>query len=146
MRGLMRFAGVMGPLSSLFDFLTFGALLFAFHASPAEFRTAWFLESMATQILVIFVIRTNGRPWRDLPRIPLAASSLLALVVAIALPFSPIGGWFGFETPPTPVIIGIGAIVIAYLVSAELSKSLAVKPQLRARRALQAMAGKGLLR
>lgn len=65
MGGLMRFAGVMGPLSSLFDFLTFGVLLFVFHASPAEFRTAWFLESMATQILVIFVIRTNGRPWRD---------------------------------------------------------------------------------
>jgi Mg2+-importing ATPase len=146
MRGLMRFAGVMGPLSSLFDFLTFGALLFAFHASPAEFRTAWFLESMATQILVIFVIRTNGRPWRDLPRIPLAASSLLALVVAMALPFSPIGGWFGFETPPTPVIVGIGAIVIAYLVSAELLKSLAVKPQLRTRRALRAMARKGSLR
>jgi Mg2+-importing ATPase len=143
MRGLMRFAGVMGPLSSLFDFLTFGALVFAFRASPPEFRTAWFLESMATQILVIFVIRTNGRPWRDLPRIPLAASSLVALVGAMALPFSPIGGWFGFETPPIPVLVGIGAIVIAYLVSAELLKSLAVKPQLRTRRALQVMASKG---
>ena len=62
MRGLMRFAGIMGPLSSLFDLLTFAALLLIFHASPAEFRTAWFLESMATQILVIFIIRTNGRP------------------------------------------------------------------------------------
>ena len=144
MRGLMRFAGVMGPLSSLFDFLTFGALLFAFHASPSEFRTAWFVESMATQILVIFVIRTNGRPWRDLPSFPLAASSLVALIVAMALPFSPIGGWFGFETPSTPVLVGIGAIVIAYLVSAELLKSLAVKPQHRTRRTLLMTARKDI--
>ena len=67
MRGLMRFAAIMGPLSSLFDLLTFGGLVFIFHASPTEFRTDWFLESMATQILVIFIIRTNGRPWKDLP-------------------------------------------------------------------------------
>src|SRR5260370_19109947 len=66
MRGLLRFAAIMGPLSSLFDFLTFGALVFVFEAAPEEFRTAWFLESMATQILVIFIIRTNGRPWHNL--------------------------------------------------------------------------------
>ena len=65
MRGLIRFAAIMGPLSSVFDFLTFGALLFLFRAAPAEFQTAWFLESMATQILVIFIIRTNGRPWQE---------------------------------------------------------------------------------
>ncbi|SHK21854.1 Mg2+-importing ATPase [Roseomonas rosea] len=127
MGGLMRFAGVMGPLSSLFDFLTFGVLLFVFHASPAEFRTAWFLESMATQILVIFIIRTNGRPWKDFPRPALAASSLVALVVAMALQFTPVGSWFGFEAPPAMVLFGIGAIIIAYLVSAEMLKPLAIK-------------------
>ena len=78
----------------------------------------------------------NSRPWRDLPSFPLAASSLVALIVAMALPFSPIGAWFGFETPPTPVLVGISAIVIAYLVSAEVLKSLAVKPQPRTRRTL----------
>jgi Mg2+-importing ATPase len=81
----------MGPLSSLFDFLTFGVLVFVFNASPVEFRTTWFLESMATQILVIFIIRTNGRPWRDLPRPALAASSLVALGIAMVL-FTPVGG------------------------------------------------------
>ena len=125
MRGLMRFAGIMGPLSSLFDFLTFGALLFLFHASPGEFRTAWFLESMATQILVIFIIRTNGSPWRDLPRPALAASSLVALVVAMALPFTPMGLWFGFEAPSGIVLASIAGVVVAYLVAAELLKSLA---------------------
>lgn len=126
-RGLLRFAGVMGPLSSLFDFLTFGALLFVLQASPAEFRTAWFLESMATQILVIFVIRTNGRPWRDLPSPALAASSLAALAAAMVLPFTTLGAWFGFERPPAIMLAGIGIIVVAYLVSAELLKPLAVR-------------------
>jgi Mg2+-importing ATPase len=127
MSGLMRFAGVMGPLSSLFDFLTFGVLLFVFHASPVEFRTAWFLESMATQILVIFVIRTNGRPWWDWPRPALVMSSLAALVIAMALPFTPMGTWFGFEAPPAIMLAGIGLVVVAYLVSAELLKPLVIK-------------------
>jgi P-type Mg2+ transporter len=126
MSGLIRFAAIMGPLSSLFDFLTFGVLVFVFNASPAEFRTTWFLESMATQILVIFIIRTNGRPWQDLPRPALAASSLVALIVAMVLPFTPVGGWFGFEAPPLAMLVGTGIIVIVYLVSAELLKPLAV--------------------
>ena len=104
MRGLMRFAGVMGPLSS--------AVRPADLRRPAaassmprrtEFRTAWFLESMATQILVIFIIRTNGRPWSDRPHPALTMSSLVALAVAMIVPFSPIGGWFGFQAPPLDV-------------------------------------------
>jgi Mg2+-importing ATPase len=127
MGSLMRFAAIMGPLSSLFDFLTFGVLLFVFNASPAEFRTTWFLESMATQILVIFIIRTNGRPWQDFPHPALAASSLAAFAVAMVLPFTPLGTWFGFETPPILMLAGTGIIVIVYLVSAELLKRWAIK-------------------
>jgi Mg2+-importing ATPase len=126
MRGLIRFAAVMGPLSSLFDFLTFGALLLIFHASPAEFRTTWFLESMATQILVIFIIRTNGRPWRDFPSPTLAASSLVALLGAMALPFTPLGAWFDFEVPPLPTLLGTSFIVVMYLVSSEFLKPWAI--------------------
>jgi Mg2+-importing ATPase len=126
-RGLIRFAAIMGPMSSLFDFLTFATLLFFFKASPAEFQTAWFLESMATQILVIFVIRTNGRPWRDLPNPALTASSLIALGVAMALPFTPAGSWFGFEVPPPLMLAGIGLVVVVYLISAELLKHWAIR-------------------
>ena len=126
MKGLIRFAAVMGPLSSLFDFLTFGVLLLAFKALPAEFQTAWFMESMATQILVIFLIRTNGRPWRDLPHPVLVASTLVALLVAMALPFTPAGAWFGFHAPPLPMLAAIGAIVGAYLVAVELLKPLVI--------------------
>ena len=126
MKALIRFAAVMGPVSSLFDFLTFGTLLYLFKASATQFQTAWFLESMATQILVIFIIRTNGRPWADLPHPGLAASSLVALIVAMAVPFTPVGGWFGFQAPPLAMLAAISAIVMAYLLTAELLKPFAL--------------------
>ena len=131
MRGLLRFAAVMGPLSSLFDFLTFGALVFLFNASPEQFRTTWFLESMATQILVIFIIRTNGRPWNSLPHPVLTASSLSALAVAMTLPFTPIAAWFGFVAPPPAMLAGIGLLVVVYLGCAELLKPFAVRSRPR---------------
>ncbi|WP_409334217.1 magnesium-translocating P-type ATPase [Bradyrhizobium manausense] len=127
MSRLVRFAAIMGPLSSVFDFLTFGALLYLFKASPEEFRTAWFVESMATQILVIFVIRTNGRPWRNWPDPVLAASSLIALFAAMVLPFTPLGTWFGFVAPPPIMMAGIALLVVVYLACAELLKPLAIR-------------------
>jgi Mg2+-importing ATPase len=131
MRSLIRFAAIMGPLSSVFDLLTFAALIYIFKASPDEFRTAWFLESMATQILVIFIIRTNGRPWSNRPHPVLTASSLIALVVALALPLTPLGGWFGFVTPPLSILGAIGLLVVSYLACAELIKPFAVRTQNR---------------
>lgn len=127
MKQLLRFAAIMGPLSSLFDFLTFGALLYLFQVTPDEFRTAWFLESMATQILVIFIIRTNGRPWSNRADAMLTTSSLTALVVALIVPFTPAGAWFGFVAPPVTVLATIAVLVGAYLVCAEGLKSLAVR-------------------
>ena len=127
MRGLIRFAAIMGPLSSLFDILTFATLIFIFKATPAQFQTTWFLESMATQILVIFVIRTNGRPWADLPRPALAASSILALIAAMALPFTPLAKWFGFVLASPATLATTFGLVLIYLVSAELLKPWAIK-------------------
>jgi len=127
MRHLIRFAAVMGPLSSLFDLLTFAGLIGLFHVSPPEFRTAWFLESMATQILVIFIIRTNGRPWRNRPSLLLSLSSLGALAVAITLPFTPAARWFGFQSPPWTVSLALIALVTIYLVCAEGLKRFAIR-------------------
>ncbi|EJN11502.1 magnesium-translocating P-type ATPase [Bradyrhizobium sp. YR681] len=131
MTRLVRFAAIMGPLSSVFDFLTFGALLYLFQASPDEFRTAWFVESMATQIFVIFIIRTNGRPWRNWPDPVLSASSLVALLVAMVLPFTPVGTWFGFVTPPPIMMAGIALLVVVYLACAELLKPFAIRAGLK---------------
>jgi P-type Mg2+ transporter len=131
MKRLVRFAAIMGPLSSAFDFLTFGALLYLFKASPDEFRTAWFIESMATQILVIFIIRTNGRPWRNWPDPVLSASSLVALLVAMVMPFTPVGAWFGFVAPPPIMMAGIALLVVVYLACAELLKPFAIRAGLK---------------
>lgn len=124
---LIRFAAIMGPLSSLFDFLTFGALLLLFHATPEQFRTIWFIESMATQILVIFIIRTNARPWQSLPDPMLTASSLIAFVVAMLVPLTPVGSWLGFVAPPSMSLLAIATLVVTYLACAELLKSFALR-------------------
>ncbi|MGE0575165.1 MAG: magnesium-translocating P-type ATPase [Reyranella sp.] len=125
LRALARFAAVMGPLSSAFDLLTFAGLLMLFHVSPEEFRTAWFLESMATQILVIFIIRTSGRPWCDRAHPALIVSSLAALALALTFPLSGVGSWFGFAPPPWPVLVAITLVVCLYLAMAELTKRIA---------------------
>src|SRR5690606_22968497 len=85
MHEVLRFPMVLGPLSSLFDMATFAVLLWGFGAGPEEFRTAWFVESMATQILVIFLIRSAAPAWRSRPHPALVATSLGALAVALLL-------------------------------------------------------------
>jgi Mg2+-importing ATPase len=89
---------------------------------------------MATQILVIFIIRTNDRPWSNRPHPALTVSSLVALAVAMILPFSPAGEWFGFTAPPLHVAFAVGLLVVAYLLAAELLKRLAIGPASRATR------------
>ncbi|TGD97720.1 magnesium-translocating P-type ATPase [Methylobacterium nonmethylotrophicum] len=135
-QALLRFAAVMGPLSSVFDLLTFGVLLLGFGAGPEVFRTAWFLESMATQILVIVVIRTAARPWRDRPGPALAISSLAALAVALALPFTPLGGWLGFAAPAPAILIAVAGITALYLAAAEVVKPWAMKTRALKTRAM----------
>ena len=101
MGAVLRFTLVMGPLSSLFDLATFGILFWGFQATPEAFRTAWFVESMATQVLVIFLIRTAGPAWRAVPPHPaLVATSLGALAVALALALGPLAPVLGFAPLP----------------------------------------------
>jgi Mg2+-importing ATPase len=129
-RALVRFAAVMGPLSSVFDLTTFALLYLGFRATPEAFRTGWFIESIATQMLVVFLIRTQRRAWRDRPGRTLIASTLIAFAAALAISLSPAGRVFTF-VPLPPLMLGvIAAIVIAYLACAELIKpfALAAKP------------------
>ena len=86
---IRNFMVLIGPISSIFDFLTFFVLLRYFHASQAEFHTGWFVESLATQALVLFVIRTFGNPLKSKPSGPLTATVLLIVLVGILIPFSP---------------------------------------------------------
>lgn len=125
---VLRFTLVMGPLSSIFDLATFGILLWGFGATPEEFRTAWFIESMATQVLVIFLIRSHDRPWKaSAPHPALIATSLSALAVALALALGPLAPALGFAPLPGALLAVIAALVVGYLISAEVLKRRAIR-------------------
>src|SRR4030095_5012682 len=79
-RVIRNFMLGIGPISSLYDFLTFAILLWGFHASEALFHTGWFVESLDTQTLALFVIRTAGTPWRSRPSLPLTATTVLIVL------------------------------------------------------------------
>ena len=126
MREVLRFTLVMGPLSSLFDIATFAILRLAYDAPPDVFRTAWFIESMATQILVIFLIRTPRSFWSSRPHPVLTATSLGALALSFFVCLGPAATWLGFATPPGGVLYAILGLVIGYLVIAEAIKGFAL--------------------
>lgn len=125
MKAILRFTLVMGAVSSLFDIATFAVLRQILDAGPDLFRTAWFLESMATQILVIFIIRTHRNMWESQAHPALVVTSLGALAVAFAVTLSPFGAIFGFVRIPAVVVFIIAGIVLVYLVTAEYAKRIA---------------------
>jgi Mg2+-importing ATPase len=122
---IRRFMILFGPISSVFDFLTFGVMVFVFHAGVRLFQSGWFVESLATQTLVIFVIRTRRVPFvRSRPGMLLAAASIACVAVGTAIPFSPLAGWFGFTALPPLYFLVIGLMVAVYLALAEGAKAL----------------------
>jgi Mg2+-importing ATPase len=129
MPGLVRFTAIMGPLSSIFDLATFALLLLVLKVDVASFRAAWFIESMATQILVIFIIRSARPFWKSRPHPGLIIPALLGLSLAMALPFLPFAGLFGFTAPPLAAITLIAALVLCYLAAAEFLKRFALAPR-----------------
>ena len=124
MRFIRNFMLVLGPTSSIFDFLTFGLLLLVFHASESLFQTGWFIESLATQVLVIFVLRTRRNLLRSRPHPLLAITSVIVVVLALLLPHTPLGPWFGFTEPSLVFLLAIGGLVVSYLLLAQAVKHL----------------------
>jgi Mg2+-importing ATPase len=118
---IRRFMFVFGPLSSVFDYATFGVLLLL-RADRALFRTVWFVESVLSAALVIFVLRTRLPLVRSRPSRAMLAVAIAVGLVALFLPFSPIAGLLGFQAPQPSWLLIITAIVAAYLVSAEIAK------------------------
>jgi Mg2+-importing ATPase len=119
MRFIRNFMLVIGPVSSVFDILTFFIMIKFFQAGEALFHTGWFIESMATQVLVIFLIRTRKSPFRSRPNPWLAACSLAVVAVAALLPFTPFGLRLGFVRPPAFLFLILSATVLAYLLAVE---------------------------
>jgi Mg2+-importing ATPase len=114
-----RFMLLLGPVSSLFDFLTFFVLLKLFGASEPMFQTGWFIESLATQSLVIFVIRTRRAPWRSLPNPVLAVLTLAVVLIGLVIPLTPLGALFGFVAPPPAFYLFLVVATLAYLLLVE---------------------------
>lgn len=115
MAAIQRFMFTIGPVSSLFDLITFAVLLKVFDASEALFQTGWFVESLCTQVLVIFVIRTRGNPLRSRPHPVLTATSLAIVALAMLLPLTPLGGAFGFTPLPAGFYVALAVMVLSYL-------------------------------
>jgi Mg2+-importing ATPase len=119
---IRKFMWVVGPVSSLFDILTFVIMLKVFEAGEALFHTGWFIESIATQVLVIFIIRTRGSPFKSRPSAALTVTSLTVVVLAAALPFTPMASHLGFVAPPPLFFAILLGMVLSYLTAVEFVK------------------------
>jgi len=122
MKLIRNFMLFIGPISSIYDFLTFYVLLHFFHASETLFHTGWFVESLATQTLVLFVIRTMGNPLRSRPSRPLTITTILIVLVGTFLPFSPLATILGFTALPWPYFVFLGISIVTYLLLVEVVK------------------------
>jgi P-type Mg2+ transporter len=124
-RLIRRFMVLFGPISSIFDYATFGVMLFVFHAQGSLFQTAWFTESLATQSLVIFAIRTRRVPFfRSRPGVALTAGTLGSLVAAVALPYTPVARLFNCTPLPLSFLAILAVLVVIYVTLVELGKYL----------------------
>ena len=121
---IRRFMIFFGPISSLYDFLTFGVMLWVFHAHASLFRSGWFVESLATQSLVVFVIRTRRVPFfHSRPSRPLLVTTIAVVLVGLALPYSPLAHALGFRSLPWLFLAILLAMIATYLALAEVGKA-----------------------
>jgi Mg2+-importing ATPase len=119
---IRNFMVFIGPISSLYDFLTFGALLTIFHSGEVLFHTGWFVESLATQTLVIFVIRTAGNPLRSRPSLPLTVSGLAVVTMGLLLPYTPLAALLGLTPMPVAYFPFLAGVTATYLLLVEFGK------------------------
>ena len=119
---IRKFMIIIGPISSIYDFLTFFIMLSVFHADEVLFHTGWFVESLATQTLVLFVIRTAGNPFRSRPSRPLTITTLSIVAFAIVLPYTPLGVPLGFTPLPVLYFLFLIVMVLSYLLLVQLVK------------------------
>lgn len=125
---IRNFMAIIGPISSVYDFLTYGVMLFIFHASAELFHTGWFIESLCTQTLVIHVIRTGKIPFiESRPSRFLIAMSILIVSLGIAIPFSPLAKPFGFVKPPPLYFVALFLMVATYLLLVQAVKKWFIK-------------------
>jgi Mg2+-importing ATPase len=122
MRYIKRFMIIFGLQSSLFDFATFGLLLYVYHASPDEFRTAWFMESLLTEILILLIIRTHRSFFKSKPSKYLLFACVVAFIASFIIPYLPVAKIFGLYPLPFHLFLAILFIILSYIFMAEITK------------------------
>jgi len=121
-RFIRNYMILFGLVSSIFDFLTFGTLLFLFRASPDEFRTGWFIESLITELVIALVVRTRHVFFRSRPGRLLLVSSLIFIGIALVIPYLPFISVFGFIPLPAPLMLAMLGLTALYVLATELAK------------------------
>jgi Mg2+-importing ATPase len=125
---IKKFMLIIGPISSIYDFLTYGVMLFIFHASAQLFHTGWFIESLCTQTLVIHIIRTGKIPFiESRPSRFLILTSIFIVATGMLIPFSPLAKPFGFVAPPPLYFVILFFMVVTYLLLVQVVKTWFVK-------------------
>ncbi len=124
---IRTFMLVFGLLSSVFDYLTFGVLLFFLHATTEQFRTGWFLESILSASLIVLVIRSRRPFFKSQPGKYLFLATLLSAGVTLVFPLTPLGKLFGFQPLPVSTLLVLGGIVGLYILTAEVTKKVFYK-------------------
>jgi P-type Mg2+ transporter len=126
-KAIRKFMMTFGLVSSVFDYLTFAALLTVFHATQEQFRTGWFLESVCSASLIVLVIRSRKPFFKSRPSTYLLIATLFTVVLTLILPFSPLGHIFGFSPLSVSFLLPIATIVMGYIISAEIAKRIFYK-------------------
>ena len=125
---IRKFMMTFGLLSSVFDYLTFGVLIFILHAGPKEFRAGWFVESVISASLIVLVVRTRKPFFQSIPGRQLLTATLLVIIATLVLPFTTAGEeLFGFTPLPLSFLVLMGGIVVLYIISAEVVKKVFYK-------------------
>jgi P-type Mg2+ transporter len=121
---IRNFMLTFGLVSSVFDYLTFGLLLYVYHATIDQFRTGWFVESVMTELLIMLVIRTQKPFFQSRPGRYLAIATLIIAATTLLLPYSPFGALLGLTALPLSLLALIGGITLMYILTSELAKKL----------------------
>jgi Mg2+-importing ATPase len=121
---IKKFMITFGLISSVFDYLTFGVLLFILHATPAQFRTGWFVESVISASIIVLVIRSRRPFFKSMPGKYLSIATIAIVIATLILPFTPLGKIFDFVHLPLSFLMILGIIMVLYILTAELAKKI----------------------
>jgi Mg2+-importing ATPase len=119
---IRKFMLTFGIISSVFDYLTFGALLLILHATEAQFRTGWFQESVVSAAVIVLVIRTRKPSFKSVPGRYLLGTTLLIVGLTIIFPLTPLAPFFNFQPLPLEFLLLLGLLMVLYISTAELAK------------------------